>query len=164
MNQKTSQTFIEYVKMFHKRFTRHPAYAPSQCVIVFAGGVVWTYFASPSVPQEVVGRQVFYRPPVTTFGGNYIYPQTDYGTWAPVNMPPPSDTTASNRIARTKRETSQHTDSSTRQRMKRFFPYMYGMMPGMMGGMMGGYGTGMASASAAAAAGSSGSFGYPFMG
>ncbi|KDR14250.1 uncharacterized protein LOC110834672 [Zootermopsis nevadensis] len=131
------------------------------------GEVVWNYVMNPSIPQEAVGRQVFYNPPTRVFGNSVFYPLTYYGPWAPMNVPPVWNSAPSDYKTRTKRDVSQWDGPSVKhQRAKRFFPFMYGMPGMMMGGMpgmMGGYGTGMASASAMSS-GSYGSMGYPFMG
>jgi hypothetical protein len=113
--------------------------------------VIWTYFASPSIPQAVESSEVLYSSPVRGFGTNFIYPERHYEIWGPVSMPHLWDAAPSDKATRTKREAS-------RGRVKRFFPFMYGGMPGMM---MGGYGTGMSSASAFAA-NSYGGYAYPF--
>ena len=127
---------------------------------ISAGGVAWTYFASPSIPQEFL-----YNTPVRVFVSSFNYPVRDYEMWGLANVPPLGNAAPSTRTPRTKRATLQQEAFTTgkHERSKRFLPYMYGGMPGMM---MGGYGTGMASASASAMAGSSygsyGSYGYPF--
>jgi len=148
------------LRILYSRFPQgilSPQAKPRVCYHLFchisAGGVTWTFFASPPIQQHY-----FYSTPVRAVVSSFDYPERPYESWGLPWDDAPADSTPSITTA-----TLQH-DASTGQhkRSKRFLPYGYGGMPGMM---MGGYGSGMASAAASAMATNSyGSYGYPFFG